>query len=316
MREWRDEKNPERSGNALHKASGVNTSYLSTMHNGGLVQKHKDPKKEPTVIADSYWYAVAKAIGYDLYREIHFEQNESYQAVQQVCEYARNTRRRVLLDGPSGTGKTYGLERFTRLTNQAEGRDVVLYVKCTSMMNGRDLINLLHQKLKLERGARSQSGKLQEIADKLLSTGYLIIFDELESVSPAIHRVIKDVEDATYRRVGIVACGAGLEAELEAGARKGKKLMPQLLRRFGSNRKKLLAFKHVLDEQQRELFGHRIVEAACKEYGILDKDVVEYMKDRVQNMAQLNEWVADITELLMQRGLPVNLKNVKSLMSL
>lgn len=228
LKGWHDPNDTERSFKVLSAKTNVNTSYMSLMSRG----LHETPNKSRgagTPIPDAAYYSLAEALGVSTQTDVHLP-TKSYVKGYNACSYAQRTARRVLMDGDSGSGKTYLLERY------AKENDKVLYVKCTSRMKGRDLIQRIIDLLGIRTDKKSDSGKISEIARKVLGVkGYLIIIDEAESVSKDIYRVIKDLEDATYRKCGMVLCGMGLKGELEAGAKRRAKLMPQLLRRFRGN---------------------------------------------------------------------------------
>lgn len=294
LQEWHDKDNTERSLSALVSKTGVNRSTISHILNGKFEVVHKEEGKKPTVISDEYFFRIARGIGFSVATEVHIA-TESYQRGYDMCHYAQQTARNILLDGSSGSGKTYLLEKY------ASENEKVLYVKCTSRMKGRDLIEKICKLLRMTPKSRTDSGKIQEIADKLAQPGYLLIIDEGESVAKDIYRVIKDLTDALYRKAGIVLCGMGLIAELKAGAERNAKLMPQLWRRFRGNRRSLKALTK------------KTIEEACHAYGITERQVIAYMQGRIEDMGMLNEWLTDILDLLIHQGRPVTPDTVKEL---
>jgi len=300
LNNWLEEGNPERSQAYLADQTGVNRSYISNVKNGQFVIKQNGRKD--TEISNEIFYKIADGIGLSLVTDLHFD-TESYIRGYRACQYAQQMARRVLMDGASGSGKTYLLEKYARENEK------VLYVKCTSRMKGKDLINTIIELLNIKTTTRSDTGKLKEIASKVAKRGFLIIIDEAESVSKDIYRVIKDLEDATYRICGMILCGMGLTEELESGARRKAKLFPQLRRRFRANK---LSLSNISTGVAKD----RAVKVACKHYGIEDKTGIAYIKENVYDMAMLNEWLTDIVDLLIKKGKQANRANIQALMTL
>lgn len=283
------------SGAAIAEAAGVSKSYVSKIKNGEY-SLALDGGKRTTEISDETFYKLAQVLGLQFEFEPHF-QNLNYQKIYRACNWAQATKRRVLIDSQeSGAGKTYALESYTRQN------DLTLYIKATSLMKGRDLIQLLLDKLHIRvEGRRSNVEKLSMITSKLITPGYLIILDEMESVSPDMFRVLKDIEDATYRKCAIVLCGKGLSHEMQASAKRGKKLMPQLWRRFRSNRIML------------GYFTRADVTRACEEHEITETSAIRALQEMVGDYAMLNEYIRDIHQHIIAKGFDANGTTVKQL---
>lgn len=282
------------SQNALAEKAGINKAYMSKMLAGVFV--FENAGRTPSPISDENFYKLANAAEFLLEYVPHFK-NDNYARIMNACSLAQNNHRRVLVDSrESGLSKTYTLEKYAR-----EYEDV-LYVKCTSLMKGKDLIQLLLDKLRISFATRaSNTEKLEAITSKMLTPGFLIILDEFENVAPDMFRVLKDIEDATYNKCGLVLCGMGITQELENASKRQKKLGPQLWRRFRGNRIKLGGFKkqYVID--------------GCADCDITDGQVVQYLCDRVLDFAMLAEYVKDIHTYLVNKGEAVNIDNVKYL---
>lgn len=249
-------------------------------------------------IKPEHYYKLAEAVGLSFERQIHF-QNKNYTAVHQLCKYAQSKHRRAIIDSKdSGAGKTYALESY------ASQHRNVLYIKATSLMKGKDLVEKIIHALGIRPESKSLMVRLDAIARKVIQPGYLIIIDEMESVSPDMWRVIKDIEDATYGKCGLIISGMGILRELEIAAAKGKKLMPQILRRLRSNKLMLRAI------------SRKDIEDACTEHLITDRKVVNILAKHIHDWAMLNEYIKDIHDILISKGEEVSEQAVKELFSL
>lgn len=282
---WVDS-NPNHSNSLLATRADVNTSYMSHI----LREKFEieNAGRQASPISDAIFYKIADAIGLKLEFRPHFN-CENYLKVTQICAFAQANHRRYLLDGKdSGLSKTYTLEKYAR---EHEG---VLYVKCTSLMRGKDLIQLLLEKLGINlEGRHTMTSKLAHITSKMITPGYLIILDEFENVASDMYRVLKDVEDATYQKCGLIVCGMGITRDLEQAAKRQAKLGPQIWRRFKTNRLMLGMYKA------------EYTRVGAVEYGITDPNAIGWLQERVTDYAMLAEYVTDIHNHLIAAGHPV-----------
>lgn len=279
------------SQNKIAEKSGVNHRYLGAIKEGKYSIMVGDTE---TAIADKHIYKLADALGIKLQTEVHFD-FEQFDLIQRRCAFAQSLKRRVMITSmDSGCDKTYGLESYSHTHNN------VVYVKITSLMTGKDLMQKLMEKLHIQvEGRVSNVKKLDMIADKMIGANYLLILDEMEKAKTPIHRVIKDIEDATYREIGFILCGIDLDKEFKALSDKGKALMPQLWRRFRTNITKI-----------KPLTQPQIV-TALKKYGIVETAVVDDLKSKMTDMSMLNEYVRDIIDYIINKGHEVTLDSLK-----
>jgi DNA transposition AAA+ family ATPase len=295
---WIIEGNPDRSQNKLCELSGVSPVMVKAIRLGELTYKAKKDSDKDIAIADQHYYKLAEAVGLKFEREIHFA-NKNYETVHNICRYAQSKHRRGIIDSEdSGAGKTYSLEAYARQNKKA------IYIKATSMMKGRDLIQKIMTQLNITADGKRAVRHLEQITEKFIQPGALIIIDELEGASPDMWRVIKDIEDATYRKIGLIICGKGLINEIKVAAGKGKKLMPQIWRRFKNNQILLKAL------------NRNNVAAACKEHGIEDAGVIKLLSRHIEDWSQLNEYIKDIHDILISKGQEVSETVIKQLFEL
>lgn len=281
---WISDTDESKSQNKLSQLSGVAPVILAAIRRGETSYRSSKSSDKDITIASSHFYKLAEAVGLSFERVIHFN-NDNYRIVHELCRYLQVKQRRGILDSTdSGAGKTYALEAY------ADQHTNVLYIKATSLMKGRDLIDKIMAALKVRPESRAVMAKLDAIARKVIQPGYLIIIDEMESVSPDMWRVIKDIEDATYRKIGFLISGKGLSQEIKTAAIRGKKLMPQIWRRFKNNVKVLKSI------------SMPVITRACEEHGITDPAVIRLMARHVEDWAQLNEWIKDIHDIILSKG--------------
>ena len=258
VNEWIDSNNSERSGQKLSDKAGINISYVSNIKNGNYFVG-------ATPIQDKYFIKLADILGISIGdTEIHWE-TENFKTVQNLCKSAQNKRKIVLLDSEdSGLGKTYGLEYY------ATYNDKVIYVKCTSSMGAKDLLNEILYKLGVKEVPKSPKAKLDMIREKVLgSPGYLIIIDEAEDIKSGLYKIIKEIIDFTYLRCAMIISGMGLIEKIGRLANKQRVGFPQLKRRLFSNRAML------------RRIGKQEIADICEKHGIANRSAIQwFQRDR------------------------------------
>ncbi|MEQ9023032.1 MAG: hypothetical protein RLN82_09780, partial [Pseudomonadales bacterium] len=184
---WLAEDNPDHSQNKLSEMSGVNARFIAEIKQGNTTYKLDNRDVD---IKSEWYYQLAKAIGMQLSRTVHFDSDPNFKRVQNLCNFAQLGLRNGLIDSTdSGDGKTYGLEYFSQHSKS------VLYVKITHKMKGNDLLDHLisSMKIKIKEQRVSPARKIQLIAEYCVARpGFLIILDELEDCDRDIWRIIKD----------------------------------------------------------------------------------------------------------------------------
>ncbi|MEQ8581241.1 MAG: ATP-binding protein [Marinoscillum sp.] len=288
-------KSKDRSQAKLSDAVGINKAYMSNICKEVFQINHAE--RAPSPISDKVFYRIAAEIGLQLEFRPHFN-SEPHRRILKACAFTQKMHRRFIIDSKaSGMTKTYTLEKYA-----AENENVV-YVKCTSLMKGKDLIQLLLDKLHISFEKRvSNTVKLNAITKKILETpGILIIIDEFENPSMDMLLVVKDIEDATYQQAGFILCGMGLIAYLKAASQNNRKLGPQLWRRFRNYTLRLGSYSP--DYTINGLIEH----------GIENDEVIAWITDRVQDFGRLSEYVKDIHDHLIIQDKEVTVKEVESL---
>ncbi|TAE62453.1 MAG: ATP-binding protein [Bacteroidetes bacterium] len=275
VNEWIDTNNPDRSGQKLSEKAGINISYISNIKNGSYFIG-------ATPIKDEYFIKIAVAMGFKIEEtELHFE-TENFKLVQNVCKSAQQKRKIVLLDSEeSGLGKTYGLEHY------ATYNDKVLYIKCTSSMGAKDLLDEIIYKLSIKDAPKGAKAKIDAIRDKVLSTpGYLIIIDEAEDIKISLYKILKEIIDFTYMKCALVVSGMSLTNKIERLARKERPGFPQLKRRLFANQAKL---RMITNKEKADI---------CQAYNISAKSAIQWFQKQVHDYQMFAEYIKDVLDFV------------------
>ena len=272
LNEWLDPKNPERSTAKLQAKSGVNVAYISNISNGKTMLSN-------TVIKDQYYRMIAESIGLDLGEgEVHIN-TKNFSLIEKVCAKAQQKKAIVLLDSiDSGLGKTYTLEYY------ASRNDKVVYIKCTSSMTAKDVMDEILAKLLIRDIPRGMKSKIDLIKDRVLAGGYLIIIDELEDVKLSVYKVIKEIIDFTQNRCALIVSGMGLIEKIEKLSKRNRPGFPQLKRRLFSNR---ITIQYMDAEEKISI---------CEANNIHIKTAQNWFVNHVHDMQSFTQYLKDIHE--------------------
>lgn len=230
------EESSERSASKLAERSEVAAAYISKIRNGDYEMptgkgKHSD-------ISDKIFNKLAVAIGLDFNSQMHWE-TDNYMLVHKMCSSAQNKHQRILLDGFTGGGKTYALERYS------VENDNVLYIKVTNTMGANDILDEIIKKLGIREFFRGNRKKMIAINRKVVDqNGFLIIIDEAEYLKRGLYNLVKEIADFTDRRCGMILSGCGLISKIATLADNDVAGFKQLKRRFFPNREELEPLKN------------------------------------------------------------------------
>lgn len=264
------------SQNELAQKCGVSAATLSYIRRGEYMI-NESPISDSQFLKLMEFFKLHETEGQ---QTLHWN-TENFTRIQNVCIVAQRDKRRALLDGFSGAGKTYALEHFYRNNRQ------VIYQKCTSSMKKKDLLWEIMDKLKIQTDRKGDKAFMDAIRAKLTGqAGWLIIFDECEDVPSALYKAIKEIEDFTRGVCGLVVCGMDLERKLRRLAEKGKEGFPQLKRRLFANVVKL----HAVDR--------RAIVAVLNEMAITDRNTVNWFVQNVEDYDMLNQYLSDCLSAL------------------
>lgn len=282
VNQWLDPNVKEHSQNRLSELSKVNPAYISAIKNGNFSIDSGETKGN---ISDAQFHRLADVLDVKFDGGLLWPELHNYKRIERLSRKAQNRKIRVILDGPTGQGKTFTLEKFSKRNNY------VIYVKCTMNMTAKNLVDAILQRLNVHDKIRGLHEKLETIRRIVLSRqGYLIIIDEAEVVKPGIYAVIKDVSDFVQNKAGMVICGFGLVKKLDRLAAKGKPGYPQLRRRFFGN-----------VEELGKVTEQEIVDILIAE-GITNKGAQNVIADQVDDLDKLAQWVTDIKDWQKREG--------------
>jgi DNA transposition AAA+ family ATPase len=281
VQEWIEPNNIDRSAEKLSVKTGVSTSYLSHIKRGLY-------KVGNTEISDATFMKVALGLGLKINNEVHWE-TKNFIFAQKVCRRAQQDSKTILLDSErSGLGKTYALEHY------ATYNDRVLYLKCTSSMTSKDVLNEFIEKLHITEKLTGMKSKLDAIRRKIYAhDNYLIIIDEAEKVKSTVYDLIKEIIDFTYRRCAVIVSGLGLIAKIKKLSDKNKEGFPQLSRRL-SIKCMMIAIENT-----------EMIDILEKE-GITSASAHKWFIRNIQDYQAFTEYVQDVKMVAAKENKPVD----------
>lgn len=248
--------------NELARRSDINQAYISQMMN---------LKGE---IADKWYYALAKGIGYPL--DVVFWEHiptAQYKAIVSHLEEARNLGRNRILIGDSGCGKTYSIDRYVMTNPQDTFRLTV-----SSLHTTRAVIDDIMDVIGLEPCGIPIT-KLRNIAHRLSMSQLegrkpLLIVDECENLKLNAFGVIKSLYDKLEGVCPIVLIGTSqIEYKIANMLKLNKVGIPQFQRRFKAGERHLppvdRSFKLFLENKVEDTKLRTYLRRICGNYGEL-----------------------------------------------
>lgn len=283
VNQWLDPANKEHSQSKLAEQSRVNPAYISAIKNG--IFTSGSGSEQQANIGDAIFHRLADFLDVKFEGGLFWGELYNYKRIEKLCRKAQTKRIREIIDGPTGQGKTFTLEKYSKRNNY------VIYVKCTMNMTAKNLVDAILNRLNVHDRIRGLHEKLETIRRIVTGRqGYLIIIDEAEVVKPGIYAVIKDVSDFVQNKAGMIICGFGLVAKLDRLAGKGKPGYPQLRRRFFGN---IEVLNSVSDQE--------IVEILISEK-IHNKGAQNVIVSQCADLDKLAQWVGDIKDWQKREG--------------
>lgn len=283
VNQWIDPNNNERSGNKLADLARISSAYVSRIKDGTYSFKNGETESQ---IGDQAFHRLADYLDVKFEGGLYWPMIRNYSRIERICRKAQKKAIRYTIDGPTGQGKTFTLEKFSKKN------EYVIYVKCTMNMTAKNLVDAILNKLNVhDNPVRGVHEKL-ELIRKIVTgkKGYLIIIDEAEVVKPGIYSVIKDISDFIQNKSGMIICGFGLINKLDRLASREKPGYPQLRRRFFGN---IETLGKVTDSEVVDI---------CLNEGINNKTAQNVIVSQCEDLDKLAQWIADIKEWQKSEG--------------
>lgn len=250
---------------------GVNAPYIGYI----LAEQWNNVPSQSGAAAGRISEAVFLKLQQGLGLALDFFETENYLALYTTCMDAKVRKEWRIVDGLTGTGKSFIVDRFARLNP----RETFL-IRSKETMNAKEFMQAIaHAVGASEVGTRYRI--CQAITERLLGMNNpLLIIDESESLfkrtSIGGFGAIKDICVEVAGRVGIVLVGANnfLE-EMQVRAANLRGCFPQLLSRFATAPVELA----VLSREDVALIGPA--------FGVTAKKELDRLYDGAANFREL-----------------------------
>ncbi len=257
----------------LSRKTGIDKAYMSQIMN------KKWTESIPSVVN---WQKLAYFFGH----EQHIE-TANYLNIYHACQHAQAHQGRIGVDGYTGAGKTYSLERY------ANKQPNVFVISCRRSMGVKSFVRAIAEKV----GVGRMHGQVYDYERAIVQRierleKPLLIFDECEYLSPAALDSIKSLIQDLRGKCGVVVCGI-IKQWLEKMATRGRHGMPQLLRRIGHS------WLEMQPIQAREVRGF------CKANGINHVPAINFFVSRVSNYDTLQIMVKDVVRVSERQRIPI-----------
>lgn len=256
----------------------VNPSYFSAMVNRKWNEVQAGDKT--VAIADKYFIQTAKAAGHALTVQGwgHFD-TVNYLYCMQTFDEARHTKMPKVLDGETGSGRSYAATMY----KQQHPQETYIVTACGDLTSKGLLIEIA-EAVKSETigsGSRLRKGI---VARLLKDANPLLIIDESENLKDGAWDSIKTMMDALKGHCGIVIIGANrFEQTIRAKSDRMQRNFPQIYRRMKEGGiKKLVPF---------ELTDVRDI---CIDLGISDVKVQQLLFDHCRNLGELSGAISNV----------------------
>lgn len=276
---WISQTDPSFSQAQLAKRAGVNVSYVSQIVNGKFEMQNG---KKYAMIGDAQFYRIAKAIDFRFEDEMIWEKVNNYKDIHRVLSKAQRKSLQYSIQGASGLGKTFSLERYCLLTPNAH------YIKATENMTSRDLVNTIIHNLGMSDDFRGNHEKIMAIAHYVTGQKgrHLVIVDEIDRPKrqSGIIGVCKDLSDAFKGKAAFVMCGANLVNDIRKLAEKNIAGYATLKRRMCRN---TFTAASLLPSEIREVLSSEGIESAS---------VQNLLSQKCRDLDSLTDWIRDIRE--------------------
>jgi len=317
-------KNSKLSQAEISRKTGVNKSYVSKIKNGTYHNEYKTKGEIKTsYIPDDVFLKLAGVLG------VHFSENEAknisksnedtfdkwhwetnaYFSITARCKDAQIRKRRVIIQGQTGIGKTYSLQKYAKNPH-------VIYAKATASMSANDFVTEILEAFGLTNfkgNLRKKVKAIQEFISLNTEINYLLIVDELENVRKNIFKTVKEVADFCENKCGVVLCGIDLDDQLYAKSQKNQTPYMQLHRRFRGNRLILHSITKGLEDTPEILAEQDEIKMILDGFGISNPMIIRWFKAKINDFDTLNLYLNDVVTAFDTKGMNIEMLSVSIL---
>ncbi len=251
-----------------------------------------------TQIKDKYYLDLCKAIGYSVtvQRWRHFD-TSNFMLQYTSVKAARENKTRLVIDGDTGSGKSYFCETYKK----AEPVNTFV-VKCLAIENSKEFAKNIAEVVGVKT-VGTAGVIIKRIAEKLYSLDdALLIIDEAEHIGnkSGYINIIKSLADLLEDKVAFVLIGMDIAKILQRGFDRNKQNFRQTARRFA---KRVLCFDDIADD----------IRNICNELSITNKNVQRWLINRVHNFGELKVMLLEALEESEKSGVEISVQMLNEL---
>ncbi len=276
----------------LAKMAGVGAAYVTQILQG---KTHIGE----TQIKDKYYIDLCKAIDYEITvkKWRHFN-TANYMLQFTEVENARENKTRLVVDGDTGSGKSYFCKKYKKTKPNN-----TFIVKCLAVENSKEFAKNIAGVVGVET-IGTAGVIIKKIADKLrnLDGDAILIIDEAEHIGnkSGYINIIKSLADLLEDKVAFVLIGMDISKILQRGFERKKQNFRQTARRFA---KRVECFDDIADD----------IRNICNELSITNKNVQKWLINRVHNFDELRVVIFDALEESEKSGAEISVQMLNQL---
>ncbi len=290
IRQYLDEKNSSQA--QLAKMAGVGAAYVTQILQG---KTHIGE----TQIKDKYYIDLCRAIGYNVtvQKWRHFD-TANYMLQFTEVENARENKTRLVIDGDTGSGKSYFCKKYKKTKPNN-----TFIVKCLAVENSKEFAKNIAGVVGVET-IGTAGAIIKKIADKLcnLDGDAVLIIDEAEHIGnkSGYINIIKSLSDLLEDKVAFVLVGMDISKILQRGFERKKQNFRQTARRFA---KRVLCFSDIRED----------ISNICNELNIKNKHVLNWLTNRIHNFGELEYILLEAMEESEKSGTEISVQMLNEL---
>jgi DNA transposition AAA+ family ATPase len=268
--------NKKISNNEIARLTKINPAYISNMLRNKFTVE-VNGKDVP--ISDKWFFSLAEWSGIEITKS-YWETVNTMQFLQilPILEQAKASSRASVIIAPTGSGKSYAVDKFCRKNPQS-----VVKITVNSLHHLPDILKDLVAKLGIQFASLSLAGMLNDVIEqcrKNKRNGHnpMIIIDEAENMTLPLLKLLKGLYDGINGYASVVLIGTDqLTRKLEKLRLHDKEGIPQLYRRLKAG----IRFIHAENEFNK--FFDRL--------GVEDKGLRKLLTNICDNYGELNDYL-------------------------